>query len=159
MTTLTLPTFEGRLLQSVSAELKARPVSNWPGPSFQLCLDLIGSLCENGARLRQDLEQILAQGVETGLWKEHCGALVSGASEQVTKVRETIGLLGSADDPDSARLRAGLQLLEQETVAYFDLLTASLARASEPPRPIHWDRVRASEAAYSRGETKLFSPD
>jgi hypothetical protein len=32
-----------------------------------------------------------------------------------------------------------------------------LGRASEPLRPIDWERVHAAEVAHARGETKPFS--
>ena len=38
-----------------------------------------------------------------------------------------------------------------------DLLAQAVARASEPPRPVDWERVRAAEEAHARGESKPFS--
>jgi hypothetical protein len=156
MTTLTSPSFERLLLRTVSEGVAAEPVGTWPPQTLQLGLDIVQTLRTNSTQTRHQLEQLLADGVEARSFVRDCSPLLALTDERLAKTREAVELLSAAEDTASARLLAELRLLEQEDRAFRDLLSRALSRASEAPRPVDWERVRAAEEAYARGETKPF---
>ena len=158
MPTLLIPSFERRLLQTVTEEVAAGPVREWPEQSLRLCLDLLRKMRENAANLRRGLEDVLAEGVEARSFTRDYGPVLPAAEDHLARVRELAGRLSPAKDGASESLAAELRLLGQEVQAFRDLLAGALSRASEPPRPVDWGRVRAAEEAHARGETKPFSP-
>jgi hypothetical protein len=157
MTTLMRPSFERRLLQTVREEAAAEPVRTWPQQSLQLCLNFLRGIRASAADMRQELEQELADGVEARSFARTYGKYLPLADEHVVIVQELIETLSPAEDPAAQSLVEELRLLETENQAFRSLLAESLARASEPPRPVDWGRVRAAEEAHARGETRPFS--
>jgi hypothetical protein len=157
MTTLLLPSFERQLLQTVREEVTAGRAHGWPQQKLQLSLDLLRLLREQTTRERQILEVILAHGVEARSFVRNCSPLLATTEDHLAKARDLVEWLSLTEDAASQSLAAESRLLEQETQAVRNLLAEALARASEPPRPVDWDRVRASEEAHARGETKPFA--
>src|SRR5262245_57703618 len=157
MTALVIPSFERRLLESVREEVAAEPVRQWPPRSLELCLDVLRKIRAGAADIRQTLEEALAEGVEARSFARGYGPFLSPAEDHLAFVRELAQSLSLIGDAASQSLLAELRLLEQESKAFRDLLAEALSRASEPPRPIDWGRVRAAEEAQARGETKPFS--
>ena len=156
MTTLQIPSFERRLLQTVKEEMAAKPVRDWPQPSLQLGMDVLQRMRKECADMRLALEAELADGVETRSFAREYGPMLPVADGMVQSIRELIDQLSPAFDSASEMLLAEFRLLEQEENKYRDLLAEALGRASEPPRPVDAERVRAAEEAYARGETKPF---
>jgi hypothetical protein len=157
MTALVIPPFERRLLETVRERVAAEPVRQWPPRSLELCLDVLRRIRAGAADTRQTLEEVLAEGVEARSFARDYGPFLAPAEDQLAFVRELVESLSLMEDAASQSLLAEVRLLEQEGKAFRDLLAEALARASEPPRPINWERVRAAEEAHARGETKPFS--
>jgi hypothetical protein len=157
MTSLIIPSFERRLLQTVCDEVAAEPVSEWPPQALQLCLNLLVELRENAVNLRHALEGLLAEGVEARRFVRGGSPVLAFADDQCAKVRALVERLAQSEDTASASLTKELRLLERESQAFRDLLAEALSKASEPARPVDWHRVRAAEEAYARGETTPFS--
>lgn len=157
MTTLALPSFEGRLLETVREEVATGPVPEWPPQSLQLCLDILHGIRANAAHMRSTLKETLAEGVEFRGFVRDYGPLLALVDDHIAKVRGLVARLVPAQDAASGSLKASLRSLEQEYQAFRDLLAEVLSRAS-PPRPVDWERIRAAEEAYARGDTKPFSP-
>jgi hypothetical protein len=157
MTTLTIGSLERRLLQTLGEEVAVEPVHQWPQQSVELCLDLLRRMHANTARVRQGLEELLANGVEARSFARDTGPLLAIVDEQIASVRALVERLSPARDAASETLEVELRRLQQETQALRDLLAEALSRASEPPRPVDAERVRAAEEAHARGETKPFS--
>ena len=155
MTTLMIPSFERRLLETVREEVAVRPIHEWPPHSLRLCLGLVAGVSENVAKGRGLLEARLADGVEALSFARDYGPFLSDLDEQLVGVRELLDRL-SVTDATSERFAAALRSLEQETRVFRDLLAEALSRASEAPRPVDWGRVRAAEEAHGRGETEAF---
>src|SRR5262249_28196357 len=137
-----------------SEGVAAESVPEWPEPSIQLCLGLLRKLRENTVNRRQQLEAILAEGVEARSFARTNASLLSALDEQIFQVHGLVERLAPAEDAASGSLAVELRLLEQESRAFRDLLAEALARVSEASRPVDWERVRAAEEAHARGETK-----
>jgi hypothetical protein len=153
MTALMNPSLERRLLQRVREAAAAGPSP----PLLQLGLNILRDLRESAAEIRQALEDELAGGVEARSFARTYGPVLPAADGHLASLRELIEELSSAEDTAAASFVAELRLLEREHAAYRDLLSAALSRASEAPRPVDWERVRAAEEAKARGETKPYS--
>lgn len=158
MTTLVMPSFEGRLLETVREEVATEPVPEWPPRSLQLCLDILQGIRDNAVSMRSTLKGALAEGVEVRAFVREYGPLLPLVDDHLAKVRGLVARLLPAEDAASGSLTAALRSLEQEYQAFRDLLADVLSRASASPRPIDWERIRAAEEAYARGDTKPFSP-
>lgn len=156
MTTRTMPV-ERRLLRTVREGLEAEPARDWPRQSVELCLGLLRALREGAAETRGGVEDELAEGVEARSFARTYAPLLTLVEEQATAVRQLADWLSPAEDAPSRSLVAELRLLEQEHQALRDLLAEALSRASGPHRPADARRVRATEEAHARGETKPFS--
>jgi hypothetical protein len=107
--------------------------------------------------MRERLEGVLAEGVEARSFARGFSPFLPAADEQLGKVQALLEQIAQAEDAASTSLAEELRLLDQATRAYRDLLAEALSRATAPPRAVDWDRVRAAEEAYARGETKPFS--
>ena len=158
MTMLAIPSFERQLLRAISEGVAAEAVPEWPEQSVQLCLTLLGKLRDNTAGRREQLEAILAGGVEARSFARNNAPLLATLDEQIAQVHGLVERLAPAEGAASGSLAGELRLLEQESQAFRDLLAEALSRASETPGPVDWGRVRAAEEAHARGETKPFSP-
>jgi len=156
MTTLMMPSLERRL-KMVREEVAAKPVQEWSPPSLQWCVKILREMRVSAAEMRQALEDELAEGVEARSFARTYGPFLPAADGHLASLRELIGALSPAEDTAAASFVAELRLLEQEDAAFRDLLAAALSRASEAPRPVDWERVRAAEEAKARGETKPYS--
>ncbi|HMC64106.1 MAG TPA: hypothetical protein VKI65_04140 [Gemmataceae bacterium] len=157
MTTLLIPSCERRFLQTVEEEIAAAPVRQWSQQTLRFCFRLLRDMREGSASTREMLEATLAGGVEARSFSRNYGPLLPAIDDRIGGVRELVRRLSPAEDPGSEGLLAELHLLEQEMQDARDLLVEALSRASEAPAPVDWNRVRVSEEAYARGETKLFS--
>src|SRR5437660_9158852 len=154
MATLMMPLFERRLLLTVREEVAAEPVRQWHPRSLKLCLRFLRGIRESAAEMRQALQEELANGVEARSFARTYTPLLPAAADHLVLVGELVEELSSSPDPESASLAAELRLLQQENEAFHELLSGVLSRASEPPRPANWERVRAAEEAHALGQTK-----
>jgi hypothetical protein len=157
MTPLLIPSFERRLLRTISDEVADKPVREWPSSSLQLGLEVVRKTRKDFAEARRALEEELANGVEARSFGRENQPLIPAIDEFVQTLRGLVAGLSHAEDPASKSLLAELRLVDQELKAGRDLLAEALARAAEPARPAEEERVRAAEEAYARGETKPFS--
>jgi hypothetical protein len=150
MTTLTPPLLGNRFSEFLNAgddEVEAKK-------------ELIGLLQDGRAKiveLHQHLEEVLSNGVEARSFVHSYGPSLSVANDNLAKIRKLLDHLTTAEDAASTNLVNELRLLEHETQSFRDRLAESLSKASEPSRPIDWERIRVSEEAHARGETKPFS--
>jgi hypothetical protein len=157
MTTLTIPSLERRLLETVRDEVAAEPVREWRPGSVQLCLGMLRHMRKNVNEMREELEKVLAEGVEAQSFARNSTSFLAAVDEHINGIRKLVELLTPAKDTASESIAAESRLLEQNVRAFRDLLTKALSQASEAPRSIDWARVRAAEEALARGETKPFS--
>jgi hypothetical protein len=154
MTTLTIPSYASRLLQTVEEEVAAKTVQE----SLRLSLGTVRNLCENTANMRRVLVGVLAEGVEARSLLRDSGPLLASIDEQITKVQKLVERLSLLEDDASKSLAMELCLLQQAYQSFRDLLAEALSRASAAPRVVDWERVQAAEEAHARRETKPFSP-
>jgi hypothetical protein len=159
MTTLVIPSLERqeKLLQTVEDQVSAKPIREWSQQALQLCLDHLRNMSKTVNELHQLLEGKLVAGVEARSFAHDHNRNLTSTDVCITKIRRLIERVSSAKDRGSKNLGAELRSLEQKIQAFHDLLADVLSRASEAPRPIDWERVRAAEEAHARGETKPFS--
>jgi nitrogen fixation/metabolism regulation signal transduction histidine kinase len=157
MTTLAIPSLQRRLLETVREEVAAEPVRDWLPGSVQLCLDLLRRMRNNFNEMREELEKKLAEGVEARSFAGNSTSFLAAVDEHLNGIRKLVGLLTSANDAASKSMAAESRLLEENVQAFRDLLAKALSKASETPRSIDWEKVRAAEEAFARGETKPFS--
>ena len=141
MPTLMIPSFERRLLQTVSEAVTAEPVGAWPEQSLQLCLDLLRKIRENNAALRRTLEGMLSGGVEARSLARDYNPLLADIADQIVNLREIAERVAPAEDAASARFKAELHPLVVEMEAYRDLLADAVARASVPLPPFDESRL------------------
>jgi hypothetical protein len=156
MATLTTPSLERRLLQTVTEELEAEPVRNWPKNSLQLCLDMLRGIGESADKERRLLQEVLASGVEARSFSSICAPGLAVADDIISILRKLVGQL-TENDAGSQSLVAEARVVEKKYRAMRDLLAEALARARETRRPVDWLQVRAAEEAHERGEMKPFS--
>jgi hypothetical protein len=156
MTTLTAPSFDGRLLKSMKEEVEATSVRDWSPESVELCLDLLRTLHGRVLRLRQTLEETLSEGVEARSFAVSCGPFLPIAHECVAAIEVLTDQWSQAEDNTSKSLMAVLRPLRQEYKAFQDLLTEAVSLAAKPSHPVDWERIRLAEEADARGETKPF---
>jgi hypothetical protein len=156
MPTLSVP-LERRLLQSVEEQAATEPVHTWPARSLQTAIGVLRQIRESAADARKELEDKLATGVEARSFARAYGPYLIATDEHVSLIRKLADFLLPAEDPSCRSLVAELRLLEQEEVAFRDLLAEALARASAPARPVDWNRVDAAGEAYAAGKTRPFS--
>jgi hypothetical protein len=157
MTTLTLPSFDRRLLLTVKEQAATEPVRLWPQRTLRTALGVLREIRESAADMRKTLEEELAGGVEPRSFVRTYSDYLPKADEHVAIVRDLIESLSPPEDPTSQSLVAELRLHEQEAQAFRTLLAEALSHASEPPRPVDWDRIDAAGEAYASGKTKPFS--
>src|SRR5829696_8345997 len=108
MTTLTMPSLERRLLQTVAEEIAAGSVHQWPRPSLQLCLDVLRKIREHAADARQALGGVLADGVEARAFARDYSPSLPLADDHIAKVRGLMERLSPAEDAASGSLAAEL---------------------------------------------------
>jgi hypothetical protein len=157
MMTLTIPSLEKWLLQTEQDAAAARSAPAWPEESLRARLADVQNLRETTADLHQTLDDLLSEGVEARGFARQCGPLLGSIEGQIADVQRLHTVVSSWGDDLSQSLAAELCSLEQDTRALRDLLAEALARAAAPARPVDWERVRAAEEAYARGETKPFT--
>src|SRR5262249_12827699 len=141
MTMLTIPSLKRELLRAISESVAAEAVPEWPEQSVQLCLTLLGKLRDNTAGRREQLQAILAEGVEPRSFARNNAPLLPTLDEQIAQAHGLVERLAPAEDSASGSLAVELRLLEQESRAFRDILAEALSRVSEAPRPVDWGRV------------------
>lgn len=156
MTTLTMPSLEGRLLRTLAEQVTAEPIRQWPRRRLRLCLNLVREIRQSAVEARQALEEELREGVEARSFASRHGRDLSAAEEYVAINQQLIDLLLETKEPGAESLVAELRLLDQEERAFRDFLAEALSAASRPAGPVDWGRIRAAEEAGARGETKPF---
>jgi hypothetical protein len=158
MTTLAIPSLERRLLRTVTDEMAAKPVSEWPQRSLRVCLDVLRKIRESAAETRREVEQELSVGAEAGAFVRHYNPCLAAASEHLEMVHQLAEVLAPATDPASQSLAAELGLLEQENRTYCELLAKALFLASKPPGPVDWERLKEeSDADFAAGRFTSFA--
>jgi hypothetical protein len=158
MTTLTAPSLERRLLQTVKEEVEAKSLREWPEESVEFCLVLMRQFRERISGMRGKIEQALARGVEERSFSRDGGRTLAAANDFAVSIRELIEMLSSSEDAASARLSAELHALAEEAKAYRNLLAEALARVSVPPPPMDWDRLkREADADFAAGHFVTFT--
>jgi hypothetical protein len=157
MTTLTLPSFNRRVLQTVGEQAATEPVRTWPRRTLQTALGVLQGIRASAFDMRRELENELASGVEPRWFVRTYSEVLPMADEHVAAIRDLIDSLVAGEDLSSQSLVAELRLHEHEAQAFRDLLAEALAQASDPPHPVDWDRVDAAGEAFASGKTKPFS--
>jgi hypothetical protein len=157
MTTLTIPSFNRRLLQTIKEQAASEPVHTWPKQTLRTALGVLREIRESAADMRKRLEEELAAGVEPRWFVRTYSEFLPRADEHVAAIRGLLESLSPAEDPSSQSLVAELRLQEEEAQAFRALLAQALSQASEPPHPVDWDRINAAAEAYASGKTKPFA--
>jgi hypothetical protein len=146
MTTLTTPTLQRRLLQTVGEAV----VHDRLGETVRLGAGVVRELRESVARMRREFEDDLAEGVEARSFIRSYGSVLLGMDESLVHLGGLLEELSGAEGTAAEGFLTELRLLKQESKAFRDLLAEALSRASEPPRPVDGARVRAAEEAHAR---------
>lgn len=156
MTTLTMPSFEKRLFQTMKEEVEAKSVREWPSESVELCLVLLLEIRARIAAMLQTLEEVLAEGVEARSFVVDSTPLLAAAEKFAASIGELVEKLSSSEGDASARLLAALRLLAKEEQTYRNLLGKAASLAARPSPPLDRERIRKAEEAYTCGDTKPF---
>jgi len=119
-------------------------------------LNIVREIRESAAEARQALEERLSEGIEAHSFARSYSEHLLAAEEYVKLNQTLIELLSEANDPRAESLLAEFRLLEQEERASRDLLAEALSLATQPSRPVDWERIHRAEEAYTSGETKPF---
>lgn len=142
MTTLTAPSLERRLLQTVKEEVEAKSVNEWPDESVELCSILLRQIRERTAAKLRALQDMLAAGVEARSFVREGTPALAAAEERAASIRESIARLSSMEDIASTMLLGELRSLAEEEKSYRHLLADALGRVSSPPLAMDWDRLK-----------------
>jgi hypothetical protein len=104
----------------------------------------------------EQLRRVLVQGVEVATFKARFGPLLSRweklASRHAAWLKKMGHVQGTA--PAVAEAFTEFELLARTVGRVLDLLRNALDIADAPHSPIDWERVRAAQAAYLKGQTK-----
>jgi hypothetical protein len=160
MTTLTTPRFQRRLLQTVREEVANERLGETiqlDEGTVRLGVGIVRQMRDSVVQMRAELENLLADGVEARSFVRSYGAILPDANESLVQLAGLLEELARAIGTDAESFVTELRLLENDTKVFRDLAAEALSRSSQPPRPVDWGRVRASEEAHARGETKPFS--
>ena len=159
MTTLTASTLQRRLLQTVGEAVAIEQEANGSlGETIRLGVGIVRELRESVARTRRELEEELAGGVEGRSFARSYHPLLPATDEYQVQLRRLLEEISGAEGTAAGSFVAELRLLEEEAQAFRDLLAEAVSRASEAPRPLDLERVKAAEAAYARGAYNRISP-
>jgi hypothetical protein len=158
MTTIAIPTLQNRVLDIVSNEIDAQPaLAGWTYQTVKIFVSLVDALTEYATEWQSALEDELADGVEARSFAQRYAGELPKWKRTVERLEALVVRLGPATTPPVSDLKAELSRAKTVAEAVHDLLYDTLRLATEQPRPMDLERVRASEEAYARGETKPFS--
>jgi hypothetical protein len=151
MTTLSTPTLQSRLLRTVGEAVATNPED--VGETIRLGVGIVRELRESVARMRQEIEE----GDEARLITESYGALMAAADENLIQLGNLIRLLPDGQGTPAQPFIAELRLLKGETDVFRNRLAEALSLASQPPKPLDWDRLKAeSDADFAAGRFTSF---
>jgi hypothetical protein len=158
MTTITHPTLQNRLLDIVSDEIDAQPaLAGWTYQTVKIFVSLAEALTEYATEWQSALEAELADGVEARSFARRYAGELPKWKRSAERLETLVERLAPATTPPVLDLKTELSRAKIVAEAVRDLLSETLRLATEQLRPIDLERVRASEEAHARGETKPFS--
>jgi hypothetical protein len=137
-------------------------VSNTPAAddideTVRLGVGIVRELRESVARTRRDFEDELAEGVEARSFSRSCSPLLPVTEECIRELGRLLEALAGTEGTAGESFVAELRLLEKEYITFRELLAEALARASEAPRPVDWDRLKQeSDADFAAGRFVTF---
>ena len=160
MTTLTASTLQNRLLQTVGEAVANEQEANVGfGETIRLGVGIVRELRESVARTHRELEEELAGGVKGRSFARSYRPLLSATDEYQVQLERLLKELSGAEGTAGGELRRRVASAGKGGwQAFRDLLAEAVSRASEAPRPLDLERVKAAEAAYARGAYNRISP-
>src|SRR5262249_45633775 len=131
---------------------------NWPEEEVQFALDLCHRARQALQGVRERFERVLSSGAEARSLRSQGADVLA----MLRTVREEMPrLLAVVKDRSTvskgASFRSEWEAAIAEISALFEL-TGKLLDAVTPPLHIDWEKVRAAEEAFARGETRPASP-
>ncbi len=156
MSAAVYPIFAGGLFDTIVRAMQTVRAEEWPAEVVEEGI----SLCQQARRLirgsRHEIERLLRHGCEAKMFV----TLVEPPEllwQSFFTFSRVVEELGNRDvSPLTGNFLSEAQALSREAADLHRFLSAALAKANIPPRPIDWQRVKDAEEAYSRGETKPF---
>jgi hypothetical protein len=127
------------------------------GETIRLGVGVVRELRESVARMRRELEDNLAEGVEARSFARSSGPTLPVMDEYLLQLGGLLEELSGADGTPAEGFVTELRLLEKETEAFRDRLAEALSLVSQPPGPVDWDRLkRESDADFAAGRFTTF---
>jgi hypothetical protein len=157
MTTLTTPTLQRRLLQTVGEAV----ANDRLGETIRLAAAVVRELRESVARMRREFEDDLAKGVEARSFARSYGPILAATDEHQAQLGRLLEELSRAEGSAAEGFVAELRRLEQEIEAFRNRLAEALSLASQPRAPLDWDRLELeADADFAAGRfTSVESPE
>jgi hypothetical protein len=115
------------------------------------------SLRAGFAMARQSIEASLIAGIDAKAFAANHDRLLPGLDALLATVARVLAKAQTSHFPTEAeQFLSDFRALEADVIALRQFLLEALTKAKSPSRPIDWNRVHESEAAYARGGTKRF---
>jgi hypothetical protein len=125
--------------------------------AIRLGVGIVRELRESVARMRREFEDELAEGVEARSFYRSYSPLLPPTDDCIRELGRLLEALAGAEGTAGESFVAELRLLEKEYITTRDFLAEALARASEPPRPIDYERLKQqSDADFAAGRFVTF---
>ena len=149
MTTLTT---QRRLLQTVAEAVTKDGFKE----TIRLGVGIVRELRDSLARMRQEFEDELTQGVEARSFALSYRELLRAADEQLLGLRGLLKELSGAEGTAESFV-AQLRLLEKENTAFRDRMAEVLSLASKTPGRVDWERLKhEADADFAAGRFTTF---
>ncbi|SRR6266542_1559754 len=153
MTTLITPTLHRQLLRTVGEAV----AKDHLGEPVRLGVGVVREIRESCARGHQEFEDSLAKGMEAKSFVDSFGPALSLADEYLLQLRRLLEELAGAEETPAREFIAELRRHEEEESAFRARLAEALALASQPPRKLDWDRLKAeSDNEFAAGRFTTF---
>ena len=153
MTSVTTPELQRHLLVTVGEAV----AKDSPGETIRLGVGIVREVRESVARIRQELEDELARGVEPRSFAASHGPVLRDMDEHQVHLKRLLGELAGTEGSVAEPFIAELRLLETEAQAYRDRLAEALSLASKPPGPVDWERLKEeADADFAAGRFTTF---
>src|SRR6516162_2448696 len=110
MSTITLPSFNQSLLQTIAKQAETEPVRTWPQPTLRAALRVLQEIRASALDMRRTLENELGAGVDPRSFVREYGDVLPKAEEYLVAIRELMKCLTPTEDVASESVVAELRL-------------------------------------------------
>jgi hypothetical protein len=152
-----VPDFARTVAKKIADEIEARRNEEWSQFDDSALIIVCNCLRDLFARARAAIEESLGASVNAKDFVATYGSAVTDLDAILPMVQRVVAKIQTRTLPPlTEEIVLKYQSLGKDVASLRQLLEETLAMAQMPVRPINWKRVRETEGAYARAETKPF---